>query len=346
MNNITYDLNFLENKLKLFDDFKINRVFVCIYRIIDSDNIDLPFLSYLLYKMPQGKNEQFIFPFKYVKNDNPSKIATKLVSEITNEKLEKKGFIINNNDCYYFYKESYNNININYIKRNNELWWCIIDEICNKKKILNYKVNKYVYSIFYKYPNLIYLKDKSNEKIESPIVAFYGGPFQLIPYVSSFGLRANNTSIFGSYYYLGSFNYSVKHGLWTTNYKQRNLLNKNISDKNGKYYNGGIIRYTVFLKNNRHILYRPSDPFYKYVQSLDSIKDENKHKNEKGEWAENCDSLSISTIKYKNLSGYFNINAQYIVRNFNQQMPLSCHELDTKKVGNVFDPLYENYHIL
>ena len=304
MDLVKYDLTFLENKLPIFDNLNINRVFVCIYKIVNNENIDNPFLSYLLYKYPNGKNEKFCFPFKYVKKQNPSIIANTLIKEITNEKLDKKGFIINNKDCYFFYEDKYSKLTVSYIKRNQELWWCIIDEISNKRKVLNYNVHQTTYSIFYNNPKLLYLLDKSNKKIENPIVGYYGGPFQLIPYVSSMGLRANNTSIYGSYYYLGTFYYAVKHGFWTTNYKQRNLLEKNISDKNGKYYNGGIIRYAVFLKNMRYILYRPTDPFYKYIQSLDSVKENNKYAQKPEDWAKNNDSLSISTIKYKNLSGY------------------------------------------
>tara|TARA_Y100001970_G_C14168081_1_gene822519 strand:+ start:271 stop:1311 length:1041 start_codon:yes stop_codon:yes gene_type:complete len=346
MDIVNYNLTFLENKLPIFDNMNINRVFVCIYKIVNNENITKPFLSYLLYKYPAGRNETFIFPFKYTKNQNPSIVANKLVKEITNEKVNKKGFIIDGNDTYFFYEDIDSNITVNYLKRDQELWWSIIDEICNKRKILNYNVHKTTYSIFYKNPNLLYLLDKSNQKIENPIVAYYGGPFQLIPYVSSMGLRANNTSIYGSYYYLGSYNYSAKHAIWTTNYKQRNLLEKNISDKNGKYYNGGVIRYVVFLKNMRYILYRPSDPFYKYIKSLDSVNENNKSVKNPDDWAKNNDSLSISTVKYKNLSGYFNVNSQYIIRNFNQQIPISCHELNLKNIGDVFDPLYENYNIL
>ncbi len=166
------------------------------------------------------------------------------------------------------------------------------------------------------------------------------------------GLRANNTSIYGTYYYLGAFTYAVKHGIWTTNYKQRNLLKNNISDTNGKYHNGGIIRYAIFLKNNKYILYRKNNPFYTYINNLDTtdIIDMSKQKKNvktiKSNWAEKYNSLSISSIKYKHLSGYFNINSQYIIRNLNQQKPLSCHELDVKNVGNVYDPLFKNYNIL
>ena len=33
--------------------------------------------------------------------------------------------------------------------------------------------------------------------------------------------------------------------MWTSNYKTRNILGKNISSDVGKYFNGGLIRYAT-----------------------------------------------------------------------------------------------------
>jgi hypothetical protein len=104
MEIVNYNLTFLENKLPIFDNLNINRVFVCIYKIVNNENIDKPFLSYLLYKYPAGKKETFIFPFKYIKNQNPSIIADGLVKEITNEKVKKKAFLLMRKMFIFFMK--------------------------------------------------------------------------------------------------------------------------------------------------------------------------------------------------------------------------------------------------
>ena len=74
-------------------------------------------------------------------------------------------------------------------------------------------------------------------------------------------IRSNHNTIFGSFYYLGSIYNALKLATWTSNYKTRNILGKNISSDVGKYFNGGLIRYATFLDNSRSILYRPSEPF-------------------------------------------------------------------------------------
>ena len=99
-----YNLSILQNKLPL--KHNLNRVFICIYRVITPtkfNNVYKPFLSYLLFKY-NDKKEQFIFPFKYLKNKNPNTVADSLTKTVTNQKLEKKGFIIHDNDIYYFIK--------------------------------------------------------------------------------------------------------------------------------------------------------------------------------------------------------------------------------------------------
>jgi hypothetical protein len=342
-----YNLSTLQNKLPL--KHNLNRVSICIYRVITPtkfNNIYKPFLSYLLFKY-NDKKEQFIFPFKYLKNKNPNTVADDLTKTITTHKLEKKGFLIHNNDIYYFYKDSNSTLEIDYIYRNQQLWWAIIDEICNHRKILFYNIHPSTYSIFYNNPTLLYLTDKSNKQIEVPIVSYHGSPLQFIPYIVSLGIRSNHSKFFGAFYYLGSIFKAAKLAIWTSNYKTRNILGKNISSDRGKHFEGGIIRYAVFLKNSRSILYRPSEPLNKIIKYLDTTSDDTKNiKIDKSSiWADTYDSLVISTIKYKNISGFFNIHTEYIIKNFYQQIPLSCHKIEIKNTPDIYDPLFTNYNI-
>ena len=343
-----YNLSILQNKLPL--KHNLNRVFVCIYRVITPtkfNNVYKPFLSYLLFKY-NDKKEQFIFPFKYLKNKNPNTVADSLTKTVTNQKLEKKGFIIHDNDIYYFYKDDTNSLNVDYIYKKQELWWAIIDEICNHRKILFYNIHPTTYSIFYNFPSLLFLKNSLNKQIETPVITYHGGPLQFIPYIVSLGIRSNHNTIFGSFYYLGSIYNALKLATWTSNYKTRNILGKNISSDVGKYFNGGLIRYATFLDNSRSILYRPSEPFNWIIKQLDNTKFNNKETNKNRPskvWSNDYDSLVVSTVKYKNISGFFNIHTEYIVKNFYQLVPLSCHELNMKNIPDIYDPLFINYNI-
>ena len=80
----------------------------------------------------------------------------------------------------------------------------------------------------------------------------------------------------------------------------------------------------------------------------------NAYKNKKNEkllkhgiskWTNKYDSLFLGNIKYKNLSGYFNINPEIILKNFNQQISLTSHDIDTKSLKHNWDPNYKNYLI-
>ena len=46
------------------------------------------------------------------------------------------------------------------------------------------------------------------------------------------------------------------------------MFGKLITDTNGKFNQGGIVRFALFLGNYRVILNRPSDPIYSYVKGL------------------------------------------------------------------------------
>ena len=65
----------------------------------------------------------------------------------------------------------------------------------------------------------------------------------------------------------------------------------------------------------------------------------------KGQWTKKYDSLILGNIKYKNISGYYNINTEFITKNHNQQIPLSLHLLDMSSLKNNWDPTYTKYKI-
>ena len=103
----------------------------------------------------------------------------------TNEKLKCKGYIYKNNMLYLFY-ESLEKHSMNTINRDNQLWWIVMDEICNHKKAINFPIHQSVYKLFYDNSSLIYLKDNVDEDIEIPSIVYYGAPWELIPYNNSF----------------------------------------------------------------------------------------------------------------------------------------------------------------
>lgn len=357
MNQVIYNLSKLNNNTKNISYKNNDAVFVCIFQIIQNSSINTvykPYLSYLFYKYPENKkNEDLIFPFKVIKNNkHPFTISNSLVNKLIDGNTIFKGFLTNNNSHFFFYQleKQYNPILL--AKRDQQLWWAIIDEICNKKKLLNFNFSPITYELFYNNPYLIYIRDFNNNKIEIPVVSFYCGPAEIIPYAAAVGIRANASTTYGSFYYTKSFNGCMRNSLYTSNYRERNIFRKIISDKNGKYFQGAVIRFAAFLTNNRHILYRKSDPFYYFIEQYDNYQSElsnenlkNKTKELKGKWAQKYDSLTISKIKLNNLTGYFNNEPTYIIKSQKQLISLSYHLLDMKFTPPTWNPHYTDYKI-
>ena len=351
-----YNLSFLNNNINNISYKNNDTIFICVFQIIQNTENSLvhkPYLSYLLYKYPSSSSkEHFVFPFNVIKNNKPFNIANNLVKKIIKSGASFKGFISSNNNHFFFYSLNgqYNPIKL--IKRNQELWWATIDEICNKQSILNFPISKVTSSVFYKFPKLIYLKDVNRKNVEIPVTTYYGGPVELIPFAASVGIRANASTMYGSFYYSRNFEGVMKNALFTSNYKERNIFSKVISSKNGKHFQGAIIRIATFLGNPRHVLYRKTDPFYNFIKQYDEFKDElsddklkNKTKANKGKWAKKYDSLVISKIKLHNLSGFFNTHPTFVIKSQQQLNTLSYHLIDMKFTPPVWNPYYDNYKI-
>ena len=234
----------------------------CIYRIITCKNRERPthpFLQYLLYKYPsniKNINDTFVFPFIKYKSGSIVNLAKKFTNNITGVPLTIKGFIEYKNEVYLFfdYHEDKDMIveNINLKKRDDKLWWCLIDEICNIKKVLNFPIHPSVYKTFYSNPALIYLKNNDNKRIETPIVGYYGNYYKFIPIVAALGSQnsirgqLNNNNLF----YFSSFRKAIRYGAWSPLYRERIAYNKKVTDIDGKYIKGGIVRFAIFFRKS------------------------------------------------------------------------------------------------
>ena len=62
------------------------------------------------------------------------------------------------------------------------------------------------------------------------------------------GLRKSTLyAMMGPYYYFGTFRKSVRYAGWTSTYQMREIDGNPISDAEGRYNRGTIIRFAVFV---------------------------------------------------------------------------------------------------
>lgn len=278
--------------------------------------------------------------------------------DLIGRNIEYKGYLKNDGSIFVFFGSE----NLNYIfkkfQSNNKYWWCLIDEICNKQMVINYKFHKSVTNVFFSNKELIYLYDEDGKQLEIPTIVFRGDHIDILSYLAAFGQRRSTRSRFGPFYTLGTFNWAIRWAGWSKNYQKHIFKGKNISDDNGKYKKGGIIRLAVFLGdleenyvviNNKRNYFSHLINFYdrNSEKSMKEIEEHHKRRGrETGKWSTHYKSLVIPKIKFKNNSGYFNINTEFLVSDSNDKITISLHELDMSTLKSSWDPLSENYRIL
>ena len=314
----------------------------CIYRIITCKNRSKPaspFLQYLLYKYPTTKSEisdMMVFPFIKYKTGKIKTIASHMTKNLTGEQLSIKGFIENGEQLFLFFDlQEVHNISIavvNYKDRKQELWWALIDEICNSRKVITFPVHHSVYLLFYRNPALIYLRD-DNKRLPIPKVGYYGNYYKFIPIIAALGgqnsLRGQlaNTELF----YFSTFRKAIRYGAWSPLYLERIAYNKQITDIDGRYYKGGVVRFALFLE--KYLV--PIDEAYETIGKM--LSDPTK-------WKKLYDSLFIGSVDYDRVT--LDINPEYILTDSDQCLSLSYHAIDMSTVPPNWQPAYDGYNIL
>jgi len=333
------------HELKPQKDEHIN---ICCFRIIQSRPnkiIKNSFIEYLLYKYsPDSKDVKnlCVFPFTEYNNGKILDIGKNIIKKLFNTVYKCIGYIRNDDGIFLFYNIDFDRYRVGVWNKNDDLWWALIDEICNHKCILNFPIHYSVTNIFLNNPKLIYLKDKNNLSIDTPVVAFYGDSVELLPYITVFGIKSSTIRPYGPYYYFTDFKGSVRTGAWTTSTQRRKAFKKSITDENGKYIQGGFVRFAVFLGNSSVVGLTSKRV---KLENSGKFEDEKDIGRIKGKWTKDYDSKIIGRIKFKNLTGYFNYNTQYIIKDFERFTSLSQHLIDKDTLKINWDPEYEFYSI-
>ena len=319
-----------------------DRIVICIYRVNHCQNrynVTTPFLEYLLYKYPKSKtpmSDLMLFPFlKTKKSSSALSQGNALAKKLTGYALKCAGYRVMDTNVYMFYNlssaDQYSITNIRLLNRKTHLWWALIDEICNLRQVVSFRVHPSVYNLFFRNPILIYL-ETSLGRVDIPTVGYYGNYYKLIPIIATLGQKATTANaILGPYYYFGTFRKAVRYAGWTSSYGPRDIYGERVTNNEGKYKQGGLVRFALFMGDMKVILDQPRDKLADYLSG-------------KSKWAANFDSLYIGRVPLEN-GGVYTANPEYIAKQFHQQIPLSMHLLDMDSLKVTWDPTYDGYTI-
>ena len=335
--NYQYDLSSSINTDITKINQNVERVSFCIYRILhckNQQNVKHPILQYLLYKYPSNNvniSNAMIFPFIKIKN-NIKKESRTFIKNITGKNLKPIGFIEKNNTVFLFYNigtdEDQYIDKVHFMTKKNELWWCIIDEICNHKKVITFPVHKSVYTLFLNNPSLIYIK-LNEKRVEIPIIAYYGNYFNFLPFVAALGQRANISKTNNDSLFFSSFKKAIRYGSWTDDYKKKTVYNKEVSDIDGLYYKGGLIRFALFIGKIDILKSIEFNRLQKYITNKT--------------WKVKYNSIFLTKINFDD--NEIDIIPEYIIKDFSQQTPLSYHEIDKTTLPPIWDSEFTDYNI-
>ena len=266
-----------------------------------------------------------------------------------NNKIKFKGFYILNNTVKIFYDLTECKLQLNDVHKLSSFWFCLIDEIINYNNILNFIFEESVIDFFKNNIEFCFLYDRNNVKYEVPSLAYVGrNGTSILNFTYVFGVSPKDKNgILGPYYYFTNFQNAVKEGFSSVDLNSETQKYKNVSeDKNDKYKNVGVVRFALFLGKMKKI-----ENFQNDENDISDIKQERLNDNSlnknieiltmrisdhDGKWSENYDSACISNLELDNGERLENTPI-VIVKNYNQQVPLSYHYIHKKTLNEKYD---------
>ena len=365
INNKYYNYSAIDKLDKSIDDDTMKtyckKINICCY-IVDNKN-RIPFLKYLLPRLPLF--EVLTFP----------QIDTTIYDFDTNKLVEfikcymfnllhlrsdpefmtncvYKGYQIYNNELYTFFDLTQCNIEENEYF-GNDIWFGLIDEIINTRHICNYPIFNPVTDFFTNNPDFLFLMDENNNEYEIPIVAYVGKSDRKLQFTYVFGqCKEEIKSILGPHYYFTDFKNAVRQGGWSKTGKEEIVHGILQTDNEyGRYIKGGVIRFVLFLGRTKIIQNMPDDEIdnsdikkemledtnndSKYERMIMRISDYN------GEWAKEKESVYLGRVELDD-GTYLKDTPTFVVKDFNQQLPLSYHYIDKSCLKEEFN--YKTYY--
>jgi hypothetical protein len=342
------------------------KIHICAFHINMSGTI--PFLEYFFRK--NKKNDQinadkFVFPSFTYEGDIDPLIRAETIMELLMYAYKcptsflYEGFLQDDthSNYYLFFNCSNEEIGVHDLYRDNEMWLLTMDEILNTKEVCgNFFVDQEVTQFFEENPDFIYLKNKYNKNYEVPVIAYIGTTATKSSYISIFGNgKSDEKSIFGSNYYFYDYNTSAKMAIDeensrkntnTTSVKPVTIMNwLNSTEMEGC----SIIRFALFMGKTHVITNCSKDPSDSSETTHEMLKEDStcatlSHRqlinylriSDRGSsWTEEYDSVFLGKGVELDDDTVMNHSNTYVTKNYEQQIPLSCHFLESVE-NNVY----------
>ena len=338
------------------------QVDMCIYQI-NKTNDSIPFLEFLLYlqgSAREKKGVRLVFPHvlsKHTKAGLVDQCSPALVALFGGmDAVKYAGYVVEKSKrrCTLFFNHIFNERSggIPFMRADNRWFWTLSSEIFNERQMMNYAISDDVVSLFNRHPAMMQVT-LNGRTMESPSALYAGKHFNYVSYMAEFGMKkASTRAHFGPYYYFVSFMGSMRYACYSMGFEPHVLDNGDVLTVNahGKHTRGGVVRFAVFLgrcraffmngeedRSELSMYWAEKDPFVKAKLALRDIN---------GDWTQAFNSAYVGEHEL-NIDGKTkNRIPNWTIKDYDAQIPLSCHEIDMQTVPNEYDPEFIQYRLV
>ena len=346
-----------------------SRVDMCIYRIRRNKS-SIPFLEFLLYLDGNATDKggsKLTFPYilsKHTKGGVVDQCTAPLralfaanENELLDDVVKYDGYIYTKREkrCTLFFNQLHDEpagTSTPFMSSKNRWWWALSSEIFNERRMMNYAMSDRVISFFNRNPKIMQLKAQGHT-LESPSAFYAGKHFNYISYMAAFGMKkASTRAHFGPYYYSGDFMGTMRYACYAMGL-EAHVLSDGTSltvNEHGKHTKGGITRFAVFLGRCRAFFLSSDEDrselsmFWASKDTL--IKPKLALRDINGDWTRYFNSAYVGEY-------VFNVGDEtkkrvpgWTIKDYDDQIPLSCHEIGMMNVPDAYDPEFTDYVVL
>lgn len=333
-------------------DSNATRIHICAFQINKSGKV--PFLQYFMQK----QCDQYIFPsfspIEHIDAFLKAHVAVDLMNLCYGKEgyMEYLGYLFKNNEYYLFFNANDYHNNVHDLYRMNDLWLLTMDELVNTETVCgNFHVHSNVTQFFYDNPEFIYLQDENMENYEIPVIAYIGTTSKNANFISIFGeSQSDCKSMFGPNYYFYDYQNAIKNSINKYSEQIKILKEKKKETELFTWLNkekplcGSVIRFALFLGRMKIIENSLNDKQDSSITTQELLKEDItcsslKHRqivnylrisDRNGDWKNEYDSIFLRNDVALDDESVRCHGTTYVVKEYEQQLPLSCHFLDAK----------------
>jgi hypothetical protein len=317
----------LTNIEDVVDIKKTKHIFICPYEINNEGKY--PFLKFLLCKNIFDKLDflqMSLINEKVIISENIKELTKKYLNEIVGyenymnftEKLIINGFYVYKGEVFIFVDLTNCKLNINDVYSENKLWFTLMHEIINIKRVCNLHIEPFVTHFFNNNYNFCLLENEKNETYEAPIIGYVGKIESKLKFTYTFGESTKDkNAILGAYYYFTDYKNAIK-----------NAYDLSVSSNK----NTGIVKFALFAGTTKYIENFSSDNIDNSEIKKQRLEDETLDRNYEqltvrisdhdGLWSKEADSCYLGNLILEN-GCYLKDTPLLVLKEYNQQVPLS-----------------------